>query len=886
MTIGFIRGVEDHATRYGELASADARYGPIDVAVIEPVAEPSGSGRRGPPAHEPNGRRSDRGHPGQRHLPPDDPSDRFWSDDPRLTEWPRRERAVPDVRAAACRAEVLRLARWRRPDDLARLARDRPGRASTSSRRSDWSSSRRQSRMLPDVAATQTGLPAIVAEADRSLLVSRTGVFVLMLQLVVLAGYAIVLTADLIVDHRRLDTALLRSRGASPLQVGVLALAEALLAVAGEPARAVAGGRSPSACSTRGSPGRGRPDDRPLRPDGVPLRRAPPAWCAAARPAGLPRGTVSSPRSAVGRAGDAPARPAPRARHRAARPSPRSGCGSSGCTALRSRERSRGSSASTRSSSPRPPSACSRAAWSRCRDRAAPRARRRARRVPRSPPGRIARGAPARAPALRYTRAALLLMLAMSMGVFAVSYTTTWTPSQGDQADFQVGRDIRITPPAASAASRRGRWPRASPGRVDDGVTPRPRARACASTPASDGGASSASTQIHHPVVSLRSDQSGDGVGTIAAGLAEARRRAGSPVERAQGPALLGEPRSRWTRLVGSCVIRRPTSWSRPRSGRRSWTGRRSSRSLPSATGAASSTGSSARPGHVGRPNRIVVPLSPSTDRARLATETAGGDLTLPIDLIGVELVVRLPANTVATAGRIAVDGLDASDASDGDTWRPVPPTQRAGGASGGPREPGWRSTRSRMPSSTAATCARQWGDGPAPPLDRLPGPDRQGNGVTTSVYTVSDVVDLQPGLIPVFVNRPFLEASGSVVGDTVLVPIAGRPRSLRIVGAVEAFPTTDPGGRPPSSTSPAWRSSGSLPGQTQSERPNGGWTSTTRPSRMSKRARSAGRSPARRRACRDAGPAQLGPTRAGHDRCPVPRLRRRRALRGHRPRR
>ncbi len=41
------------------------------------------------------------------------------------------------------------------------------------------------------------------------LLASRTGVLLLLAQLAVLAGYAIALTADLIVDHRRLDTALL-----------------------------------------------------------------------------------------------------------------------------------------------------------------------------------------------------------------------------------------------------------------------------------------------------------------------------------------------------------------------------------------------------------------------------------------------------------------------------------------------------------------------------------------------------------------------------------------------------------------------------------------------------------------------------------------------------
>src|SRR4029078_1437286 len=74
----------------------------------------------------------------------------------------------------------------------------------------------------------KTGLPALMAASEQSLLVSRTGVLLLLVQLGVLAGYAIALTADLIVDHRRLDTALLRLRGASTRQVAGLAPAEVL----------------------------------------------------------------------------------------------------------------------------------------------------------------------------------------------------------------------------------------------------------------------------------------------------------------------------------------------------------------------------------------------------------------------------------------------------------------------------------------------------------------------------------------------------------------------------------------------------------------------------------------------------------------------------------
>ena len=47
---------------------------------------------------------------------------------------------------------------------------------------------------------------------------------------------------------------------------------------------------------------------------------------------------------------------------------------------------------------------------------------------------------------LRYTRSALLLMLAMSMGVFALSYAATWSTSQRDQAAYQSGADVRVLP--------------------------------------------------------------------------------------------------------------------------------------------------------------------------------------------------------------------------------------------------------------------------------------------------------------------------------------------------------------------------------------------------------------------------------------------------------
>lgn len=76
-----------------------------------------------------------------------------------------------------------------------------------------------------------TDLPAVLAAAERSLLVSRSGVGVLTVQFAILAGYALVLVAGLMAEQRRIETALMRSRGAGPLHVAALAGLEAVLLV-------------------------------------------------------------------------------------------------------------------------------------------------------------------------------------------------------------------------------------------------------------------------------------------------------------------------------------------------------------------------------------------------------------------------------------------------------------------------------------------------------------------------------------------------------------------------------------------------------------------------------------------------------------------------------
>jgi hypothetical protein len=53
-------------------------------------------------------------------------------------------------------------------------------------------------------------------------------------------------------------------------------------------------------------------------------------------------------------------------------------------------------------------------------------------------------------------------------------------------------------------------------------------------------------------------------------------------------------------------------------------------------------------------------------------------------------------------------------------------------------------------------------------------------------------VPQLASARLPVVVNRAFLDATASRVGDAVTARVGGRVRTLEIVGVLESFPTTD----------------------------------------------------------------------------------------------
>lgn len=74
-----------------------------------------------------------------------------------------------------------------------------------------------------------TSLPALLDDVGRSVLVSRSGVILLTIQFAILAGYAVVLVAGMLVERRRNEIALMRSRGASAGHLIAMAVLEAAL---------------------------------------------------------------------------------------------------------------------------------------------------------------------------------------------------------------------------------------------------------------------------------------------------------------------------------------------------------------------------------------------------------------------------------------------------------------------------------------------------------------------------------------------------------------------------------------------------------------------------------------------------------------------------------
>jgi hypothetical protein len=636
-----------------------------------------------------------------------------------------------------------------------------------------------------DVVVT-TGLPAILGGVERSLLVSRASVLLLMLQLAILAAYAIILTASLLVDYRRVDTALLRSRGAGPWQMAVLSLAEGLLLAI--PAVLVAPWLAVGALALLNVVGPLADAHLAIVPqvtlDGYVAASAAGAVCVVllALPALLAaRGFASEQRelsrqetrtfgqrmgidvALLAVSGIALwqlrlyGAPLTRTVLGSLRldpllvAAPAIGLLAGGVLALRILPLLAQGAESL---------------VERGRDLV----------------GSLGIRQLARRP-LRYTRSALLLMIAMSTGVFALSYAATWSAAQRDQAAYQVGADVRVVPGRSTGDLPASVLPRAYAGLTGaNEVTPVERETDAIAYGSTSGDLLALDADVAAGIVLLRPDESQKPLGELMRLL-----RAGRP-EPPLATLPMGTTSLRVVTLFEGLVLTATVFDPKTQEGHEEPLGPAALRDVRITVSAivrdargllyrVESDQTRAAP-----LTAIVLSLEPIEERRTEQGAKVDARLDGPIQLAGLGVNVWLPLDTSAS-GSVGVAKLSAGASRDGPFSEvPLASTGR------------WTGTTSQSGQVFSSVPADQAG-GLAAPLSNEQG-SVFGNGPSGPPAQISflpaPVASLE-GAMPVIANEAFLAATRSAPGDTVVVSVEGVLQHPTIAAVVDTFPATDP---------------------------------------------------------------------------------------------
>ncbi len=613
----------------------------------------------------------------------------------------------------------------------------------------------------------ETGLSGILTDLERSLLVSRTSVLVITAQLAVLAGYALVLVAGLLIDRRRIETALLRSRGAGAYHIAAMGLMEAVLLIV--PAALLGPWLAAGVLRAFNVVGPLAAVGLTLEPRVDDLARLVAVGAAVGCllvlviPLVVSVSPLADVRRALGRQGRSglPQRIGLdlalvvlaavgiwQLRQYAA-PLTRSLQGSLGLDPLLVAAPAIGLLAGALLALRVVPLLAElvESALSRRRGLV----------------GALGSRQLARRP-LRYSRSALLLMLAASLAVFAAAYSGTWLQSQQDQADYRVGADLRVEPWSRGQLPE---WGRGDAYRRLPGVT----AAMGVQRESFDIAAAPGSGQL----VALSPDHAGEAV-RFRPDLADqpfgdllGRLRGGSP-----SPVLAtmsGEPQRLALDLhVGLQSVGDEGFPATIPSG---WPG------LGVAVIARDTGGLLHR--FVGEPatfdggsQRSVVLLT-----ARLPDGTQVRP-AYPLQLVAIELGATVPADAAAV-GAFELRAVSWSAAADGGGWRPLPLATEAA-------QFVRRTSEGTDPVRVVALAS---GGKPRVAVARvqpIPGPGR----VTYSLQPTA-LAGLAAAPLSALVSDRFLERTASQVGDTLAVGSLTRRHGIRIVGSLHGFPTADP---------------------------------------------------------------------------------------------
>lgn len=597
---------------------------------------------------------------------------------------------------------------------------------------------RRLGEALGDRAFFQvhTELDEVLAATNRSLLVSRSGVVVMTIQFAVLAGYALLLVAGLLVDQRRVETALLRSRGAGIGHVVLFALLEALILVV--PAVIAAPWLARAVLELLNVAG-------PLADAGIRIDpQVGESAMLAVAVAGLAAvlGLVL-PALGAGRGLAAVRQTISRQGNRTI--AQRLGLDLAlvllaGIGLWQLRQYGAPLTESVRGSVGLDPllvaaPAIGLLAGAILALRIVPLAAELAERLLARRRGLVAPlGARqlSRRP-LRYTRSALLLMLAAALGTFAGSYASTWTASQADQAAYRTGSDVRAV---VSRFPDLPAWGIGSAYRaVDEVEAALPVVRDDLDVGEASGEVLAIDASDAPPLVTLRPDLAGEPLVDLMATLRPAEgASAGIPLER--DPTRL--------RVAISADLGAIRG------------GGDEERSAPLAAGHPGIAITLALRDEDGLIQRVAVPRAAVRRDEQvlgieLVTET-GSSPAYPLELLAVELAIALPPDVVA-AGSVSLTGIEAAI---GDAWTTVP------------AEP------------------EMWAFDAESPIF--------GAGAAASTVVRASYATLPTGPIPALAGSSLAQQTGLAVGDTIELGSFDTRRQYLITAIVDGFPTVDPG--------------------------------------------------------------------------------------------
>ena len=618
--------------------------------------------------------------------------------------------------------------------------------------------------------AIQTALPSILEGVSRSTLVSRSGVLVLTIQFAVLAGYAILLVASMLVDRRRAETALLRSRGATTVHLVLMASAEAILLAV--PAALLAPWLAVGIVRLLGAVGPLRGGDlvsaAAITPEVVLVAGATAAGCVLALTVPTLVSGLSPARvhASIGRGFDRTlgqrlgidlallvvAAVALWQLHLYGAPLTRNARGVLGADPLLVAAPAIGLLAGALVATRIIPRTAELAEklFERRRGFVGPLG---ARQLARRP--------------LRYTRSALLLMLAAALGTFAASYGATWTRSQVDRAAYEAVADVRVK------AGGYGGLPAYAVGdayRAMDGVTaasPVARRSINVARAVRDGELVAIDAAALPAMATVLGEPSSAPIETLLDELVEARPAVGASL-----PAGTRRVALTFDAALAASDVPSPITDERMEIPP-GWLGIDASVVVRDGDGRIHRFAGVERARFDREGQRLEIALASSIG----ATEAGPAE---PLALLAIEFALTPPGG-VPTIGHIDVRSVEgaAVDRDGPGTWTPIAWNPKA------------------LSLETVRTDVASFG---RPEREVRPGSDRLQIEPSHAIFAFGGTAAMlqlrataEDRHLVAIAGEVFVEQTGARVGDDMVVTVLGRPLTVRIAGIVKSFAPLDP---------------------------------------------------------------------------------------------